>query len=427
MGEPVKLKSDIFILKTDSKILLYSPLRGAAFYSDYSSIKFYEEYIATGSKLNFSKRDVGIINRLEEIKVFEPEENGNIDTTYRATILLTQKCNMGCTYCYAQFARSSDRLDKKKLSVVINHILNDKRKKTKYFSFLGGGEPTLEWELFTYTVNYILSNADSNFSIKVNLTTNATLLTPERIDWLKKNKVSVNVSFDILPQIQNIQRPFRGLKESFDVVDRATKELDGKGVKYYFRSTITKSFIHLMPLMVDYVSKNYKNVKKLHFEPVTDTDNTTTFYSEFPEFFFQARKLGQQKGINVYNSITNSFDHLRSMFCNGEFCITPKGDIVSCHRISSETEKFYKYFYYGFIDKFVNIDEVLVANNNKVNSKKINECSYCFAKWHCAGGCTVGKLLFNQNQQNAYCEYVRKMLLLTIIEKMGDISCINHK
>lgn len=425
MGVPVKLKDDIFILNADSKLLLYSPLRGAAFYSDNSSIKFFEDYITTESKQNLSKRDVKIINRLEGINAFEPVENKNIDTTYRVTILLTQKCNMGCTYCYAQFARSSDRLDRKKLSIVIKHILKDKKKKNKYFSFLGGGEPTLEWDLFTYAVNYIFANAGSDLSIKINLTTNATLLTPERIEWLKCNKVSVNVSFDILPQIQNKQRPLRGLKESFNIVDKTIKELDDKGVKYFIRSTITENFIYLMPLMVDFVSKNYKSVKKLHLEPVTDVDNKISFYKEFPEFFFQARKLGLQKGINVYNSITNSFDHLRFTFCNGEFCVTPNGDIVSCHRISSDTEELYKYFYYGFIDNAVNTNEVLEANNMEINSNKIIECAHCFAKWHCAGGCTVGKLIFNQNQQVAYCEYVRKMLLLTIMEKMDDISSIN--
>lgn len=44
--------------------------------------------------------------------------------------------------------------------------------------------------------------------LRIGFPTNATLLNAEKIDFLVKNNVEIGVSFELLPDIQNEQRPF---------------------------------------------------------------------------------------------------------------------------------------------------------------------------------------------------------------------------
>lgn len=54
--------------------------------------------------------------------------------------------------------------------------------------------------------------------------------------------------------------------------------------------------------MVQFVIENYKNVRKLHFEPVaSQDDNDEKYYDDFVSSFMEARKLGQKYNIVVHN------------------------------------------------------------------------------------------------------------------------------
>lgn len=212
-------------------------------------------------------------------------------------VILSQFCNLACTYCYAQESRSKEILNKDKLKQTIDYILSQPNN-NKRFSFIGGGEPTLTWELLEWAINYIDISKKDGQKVRCSITTNGTLLSDEKIKFLKEHKVHIGISFEILPEIQNVQRKYANPNlKSFDAVNATIQKLTINNISYSFRSTITKRNVGLMKEMVIFAAENYKNIKRLHFEQVTDMqDNDLKFYNDFISNFFAARKIGKKGG-----------------------------------------------------------------------------------------------------------------------------------
>lgn len=422
----VKLQNDIFIIPIEEdKNIIYAPLRKAAFYANNNAAKFVDNYIKNNITLDKGSENNLVANliKLEQLEVSEPVSNNKVYTKDKATIILSQKCNLACTYCYAQESRSKETLSKEYLRVVIDYVLSNETKRKKHFSFIGGGEPTVTWELFQWAVEYIREIATKKkVSVNIGLTTNTTLLNNSKISWLKNNNVKVGISYDILPTIQDTQRPFYNKqKSSFEVVDKNLKHLLQMGFSCRIRSTITMQNVNLMPKMVEFVSENYPLIRHLHFEPVTDIaiDNND-FYISYIENYFIAQNVAEKRGIKIRNSITTAFERLDKRFCRGEFCITPTGKIVSCHRVSSEKDSFFDNFLYGAVTNKIEINDNLEHDVLSKNNENLIDCSTCFAKWHCAGGCPSNRFLFSEKQKEDNCNFTREM-----IKKLLEIKLIN--
>lgn len=419
----MELKKDLFIINTHSdNFLVYAPLRRAAFYANNKAILVVQKYLENNLSEEDKKTKVwGYIQTLEKTDPYIPQGK-DIQIGSNLTIILSQLCNLACSYCYAQKSRSKEILSRDKLQKTIDYILQDRSSENKRFSFIGGGEPTLTWDLLEWAIKYIYSSKKEGQKIHCSIITNGTLLTDERIKFLREYGIYVGISFDILPDIQNAQRRYAYSElKSFDAIHEVVYKLYKYNVNCNgFRSTITKRNVHLMVDMVNFVAENYKNIKYLNFEQVTDIDNNDKeFFENYVENFFKARKIGKVYGIEVYNSISKSVDTLKQKFCSREFCLTPTGDIVSCHRISSNKERNFSSFCIGNVNDQVNINSLQVDKVlNVIKAQKL-ECEKCFAKWHCAGGCISERLLLSKEQQSDKCNFTKNIIIRILEEKLA--------
>lgn len=421
----VELKSDIFIIPTlTENSIIYSPLRGAAFYANPKATQIVESFIESGF-LPEKNEEISVSNylyKLSKIEVEEPPKK-NIHAHYSYTMfILSQMCNMACSYCYAQEARAKEVLSTEKIKTVVDFVCSNTNGKTKTFSFIGGGEPLLTWNIFEWAVNYIKEETEKRgFLKKIKLTTNGTLLNEKRIAFLKENNITLGISFDILPKVQDEQRPFPDKRlSSFEYVHKNIKCLLSKGIVPRIRSTITSRNVELMPQMVEFVIKEYPQIKFLHFEPVTDVnDNTDAFFKTYVAFFMQALHIAQANNISLGNSIIHSLNKIKRRFCHGEFCVTPSSDIVSCHRVSSNKDAYFDVFRYGKISDKIEIEEKASNCTLKIFEKKTEHCPTCFAKWHCAGGCTMYRSTSTEKGMLAYCDFVRNMLACALEDKLN--------
>ncbi len=356
--------------------------------------------------------------------------NANVVTPTRNTspisnslvVILSQLCNLACTYCYAHEARSKDILDRNKLIIAYEYMLASESKHKKV-SFIGGGEPMVTWDVIEWSVNYINQHKSPDDNISYSITTNATLLTEHIIQFCKDNKIHIGVSFEIIKDIQDNQRPFyKSTKSTFNVIHKNIIKLIDNKVSFGIRSTITKLNVALMPEMVNFVADNYSVLKKVHFEQVTDpSQNDSEFYSLFIDSFFQAREIGKSRGLDVYNSITNSVYRIRERFCNGEMCITPTGNIVACHRISSEKDMDYSTFCYGRInEESISLDLSKYQSYYNFANVKRQECGSCFAFWHCAGICPMERTVLKEKQLDAKCNFTKEIVKRVLLEKIND-------
>lgn len=417
------VSKDIFVIPSecsDNQFIIYSPLRGKAFLADKEAKVDVCKYIETGILPTNSKKLYNYLQEWNNQIVIPAKDTSSLNTN-AATILLTDKCNMSCSYCYSSESRSIQSLDKSKLKSVLDYILGENRHSCKSFSFIGGGEPTVEWDLLQWSVNYIRATEKSSSST-ISLTTNGTLLNKERVSWLKENKVYVVVSFDVLPMVQNSQRPISDGNESFQRVDQAIKELLDQKVFMHIRATITKDSTCLMPEMVRFVHQNYPGIQQLQFEPVLDeSQNDEFFFDNFRVSFLEAIRMGSTYGLNVYNMLSLSFKTLQTTFCRGELCVCPNGDLSVCHRISSAKDLNWNNFCLGKVDKSgVVVDDDKMKHVMYYHNQQYKDCSSCFAQYHCAGGCYVFRSKLTSSLFQKYCNYSKNMLkdiILSTINK----------
>lgn len=140
------------------------------------------------------------------------------------TLQVTQNCNLRCGYCIYS---ADSNLDQRSHSR--HHMTYETAKKALNFykehsqdsdiagiSFYGG-EPLLEFDLIRKVVSYakeIFSGKHISFAI----TTNATLLTEDVLDYLVENKFILTISMDGPREVHDKNRRFLDGKGSFDIV-----------------------------------------------------------------------------------------------------------------------------------------------------------------------------------------------------------------
>lgn len=412
------LKHDLYIIPVDEGNIIYSPLRRGLFWANDQSTKIVERYLSnTIDESDYANKTYQYLDILSKAEVFVPKQE-TTPTKSRVVVILSQICNLACTYCYAQEARAKEVLSKDKLKIVYDFILADNNKQ-KHVSFIGGGEPFVTWDTIEWSVNYINQHKSMEDDVSFSITTNATLFNDHIIAICKENNIRIGVSFEIIKHIQDNQRPFSKLdKSTFDVIHSNVQRLIDNGISFGIRSTITKLNVTLMPKMVNFVAENYPILKSLHFEPVTDpAQNDAEFYSNYIDYFFQARAIGRERGIDVFNSITTSVSRLSERFCAGETCVTPTGSIVACHRVASEKNQGYELYNFGQVDETsVFLDMEKYQSYLNFATKKTSQCKECFAYWHCAGICSMERTIFSNEQLQIKCKFIKETVKRILME-----------
>jgi uncharacterized protein len=132
------------------------------------------------------------------------------------TLVLTHACNLGCGYCYAgaKDARAMpEPVARRALAWAMPRCGGELL--VGYF----GGEPLIRWDLLTsYHAMAVELAATHGVKLTHTVTTNATLLTPERMDWLCGRGFSVGVSIDGTRTAHERMRPRAGGGSSYEAV-----------------------------------------------------------------------------------------------------------------------------------------------------------------------------------------------------------------
>jgi len=409
---------DIFvepINDNSTEYLVYSPLRGGCFIIGSDVKKDLDNYIINGV---LPKNDI-LCSHLNQWAHQLPSvvRHYDIDTYNTCVILLTQQCNLQCSYCYAKASRSNQTVTKENIKLVVDRILANRPSSKKTFSFIGGGEPTIDWNLLTWSIEYIRTN-QKNDNVIISVTTNGTLLNEERIVWLKQNNVDVGLSYDILPEIQNKVRAYRNGEGTYKTIDQTIKLLHRHNLYFRIRATISGDSVDYMPQMIEFIRDQYPFIKHVQLEPVQDKEqNVKSYYDRFVNNFVKAHRIGKLCGIDVYNMITHSIGTLKSQFCRGEFCLTPEGSIVACQRFSSINDALFPEFKYGqIVGGNIKIDDEAYKKVNTLFSHKLSNCESCFAQYNCAGLCTAIRSDLPESQVLEYCHFTKNLIKQMILQ-----------
>lgn len=208
------------------------------------------------------------------------------------SIILTERCNLSCSYCYFPKRRYLKDIDEKLIKKAIDiFFCFPPAEKTILFT---GGEPLLRFDLIKKIVPYIRNQEKKKgIAVSLNLFTNGTLLDKQKSAFLAANKINITVSIDGAKQTNDSQRRFLNNMNSscFDKIRQNLGNL--KKTNFYGSMVFNKSNFYDLP-------DNIISLKALNFSQID-------FYPQFKELWTKKELLELD---HIFQRIENKYTKL---------------------------------------------------------------------------------------------------------------------
>ena len=188
----------------------------------------------------FRQEDVArFVDQLAELEVLQPPGGSRalnpgrvkIDAYPLSTLVLNVNtgCNLSCTYCYKEDLQTPARGERMSLAVAsrsVDLLLQQAAERDRVAIVFFGGEPLTNMPLIRQVVEYAQRRGlESGKEVDFSLTTNATLLTDERIDFFEQHRFGISISMDGPKIIHDRNRRSVGGKGTYEVVARKARML----------------------------------------------------------------------------------------------------------------------------------------------------------------------------------------------------------
>lgn len=350
---------------------------------------------------------------------------------------IAHDCNLRCEYCFASTGdygvgrkRMSLETGKKAIDFLLEKSLDRKNLELDFF----GGEPLMNWDVVKEIVIYAREKEkEYGKKFRFTITTNGLLLTDDKIDFINKEMSNVVLSIDGRKEVNDRMRKRVDGTGSYDkITDSFKKLVDKRGDKeYYVRGTYTKynldfsnDVMHLYELGFDQIS-----VEPVMADPempyaITKSDLPKIF-KEYEILADKLQKVYEQgKFVNFFHFMLDldqgpcAIKRLRGCGCGNEYCaITPDGEIYPCHQFVGHPE-----WRMGTLEKGdFDPEKQLMFARATVYGKE--ECSGCWAKFYCSGGCNANNMLYAGGILKPFklaCELEKKRLECAIMIKAAE-------
>ncbi|MEZ0537654.1 thioether cross-link-forming SCIFF peptide maturase [Caldicellulosiruptoraceae bacterium PP1] len=348
---------------------------------------------------------------------------------------VSHDCDLRCRYCFASTGSFKGNrklmnleVGKKAIDFLLENSGNRRNLEVDFF----GGEPLLNLDVVKGIIEYAREvEAKYNKKISFTLTTNATMLSEEVMEFLNENMENIVLSHDGRKNVNDYMRIDIDGKGTYEnITNNILKFINKrKGKTYYVRGTFTannldfsEDVLHLADL----------GIKEISVEPVVLPDNSPyaikeehleKLKSEYDRL--AERYLERNLSGNGFNFFHFNIDltggpcvSKRLAGCGAGFeymAVDPDGNLFPCHQFVDKAE-----FKIGTVFSGIeNHQTVEKFKKNTVFTK--DECSNCWAKYYCSGGCAAANYNMNGNVKKSYsvaCELEKKRLECAIALKL---------
>jgi uncharacterized protein len=373
-------------------------------------------------------RALRLVDRPVEAPVASPPRKRIPLTTL--VLNVTSKCNLACTYCYeygedkiVEQSRKPRFMNEETARQSVDFMFAEAGDSPMVHLTFFGGETLLNFKVLRSALAYAQDRAKTlGKTVDTSLTTNATLLREEIIDWIVENNVGVTVSMDGGREQQDRFRVFNNGMGSYDVVlpnirmllERHRRRPVGA------RVTLTKQNLD--------VESIYRHLRdelgfwEVGFAPVTTSwqrdyaiqeDGFEAMLGQFQRLadeFLQYALAGKHHGFsNVRDTLEEIHKGMSKAYpCGaglGLMGVATDGDVALCHRFAgSVSHKI------GSVTEGVDrTKQAEFLTKHHIANK--TDCSTCWARPLCAGGCyhEAHTRYGSTEQPNLhYCEWIRR-------------------
>jgi uncharacterized protein len=350
----------------------------------------------------------------------------NKSTVVKALCLhIAHDCNLRCKYCFAGTGEymghrslMSAEVGKKAIDFLLQNSGNRRNLEVDFF----GGEPLMNVQVIKDIVAYAREReAAANKHFRFTLTTNATLLTEEIMQWANGVMDNIVLSIDGRKETNDRMRPRVDGSGTYDRILPKIREMVAlRGERsYYVRGTFTRANLDFASDVLHLADLGFEQVS---VEPVVasadsgldlreeDMDACRAEYERLAREYVTRRRDGRWFSFFHFNLDLEGgpcvAKRLRGCGSGTEYlAVTPEGDLYPCHQFVGQPE-----FQMGTVFEGVKDTEM---RNRFIQTTVYNkpECDACWAKFYCSGGCAANAWQFNGDLMKPYaigCELEKK-------------------
>ncbi len=360
------------------------------------------------------------------------------ETVVKALCLhVAHDCNLACRYCFAgegeyhgERSLMSLEVGKKALDLLVRSSGNRRNLEVDFF----GGEPLMNFDVVKQLVAYgrsLEEKHDKKF--RFTLTTNGMLLNDEILEFANKEMGNLVLSIDGRKEINDKMRPRRGGQGSYDeIVPKFIKAAESRDqMNYYVRGTYTHDNLDFSEDVKHLAGLGFKQIS---VEPVVapadkeyaikeeDVPQLLKEYDILAKYLLDRKRAGE--GVNFFHFMIDltqgpcAYKRLSGCGSGTEYlAVAPNGDLYPCHQFVGMTD-----FIMGNVDTGVT-NEKLREKFARCNVYSRKECSSCFAKLYCSGGCAANAYNHTGDINGVYdigCRLQRKRVECAVMMKAAD-------
>ncbi len=334
-------------------------------------------------------------------------------------------CNLRCKYCFAStgsFGGQRTMMDaetgKRAIDFLIEKSAGRRNLEVDFF----GGEPLMNFGVVKEIVEYArIREKEAGKNFRFTLTTNALLLNEDNKAFINENMHNVVLSIDGRSETNDRMRPRMDGSGTYSsilpkIMDMAQSRNQDN---YYVRGTFTRENLDFSEDVLHLADQGFKQVS---VEPVVaardsgydireqDLDKLFSEYEKLAHEYVKRDREG--KGFNFFHFMIDLqqgpcvIKRLGGCGSGHEYlAVTPEGDLYPCHQFVGDEKFRMGNLYRG------DFDTSFQKDFQKSNVYTKEDCSQCWAKFYCSGGCAANAYQFNSDINIPYkigCELEKK-------------------
>ena len=350
-----------------------------------------------------------------------------VDRFPLSTIVLnvTTGCNLACSYCYKEDldtpAQSRD-MEYETACQSIDLLLKEAVGRDRVNVVFFGGEPLRRFDFIKKVVTYALDKARAaGKGVDFSVTTNATLLNEEIVDYLNAHNFSLAISMDGPKSLHDKNRLTVGGKGSYDAV---AKKVRMALERFTARPVAARVTLTAGVTDVEAIHRHLRDelgFAEVGYAPVTSGDislfnlSSEELYAVFEGFkrlgaeYLEAALEGRNTGFaNLHQMMTDLHQGTRKALpCGagvGLLAVDHEGGLNLCHRFTGSDLPTYGDVENGIAKE--ELGEFLTGRLDKTGT----DCASCHIRSLCAGGCyheSYARYGDPQHPTYHYCDLMR--------------------
>jgi len=336
------------------------------------------------------------------------------------SLAIAQKCNLGCTYCYAQqgeFGGTAKNMPLADALRAVDLLVGTAEPGARLNLAFLGGEPLVNRKVLRAATERARELASARQAkITFSITTNGTLLTEDDGNFFEKHGFAVTISIDGLQEAHDALRPFKGGGGSFDaVMKRAAPLLKmQQRMQVSARVTVTPRNLTLRRTLDTFIATGFHSVG---FSPMLSaptgegemqSEDLELMLGEMIDCgreFERASRSGRRYPFaNMVNAMREIHRGTHRPYpCGagaGYLGVSAEGELSACHRFVGDEDGAM-----GSLDDGVDLSrqaDWLAARH----VHRQEPCQSCWARYLCGGGCHHEVI----RRGRPACDYIRGWL-----------------